>query len=431
MKSAAGVVIALLLLVGCGRSDGPSTAASAADPCAVALAPHRGSSTLDQDVVRLQDKARQARDRLGTLEHLGWTFVAKARTSFDPGFYKLAEQTALCMSAGAPSAAGALLLRGHVLQSMHRFREAEELARDLVARRGQASDHGLLGDALMEQGKLAEAVKAYQAMMDQRPSPEAYVRAAHVRWTTGDLAGAISLMRMAVGTSGFRDPEAIAWANTRLALYHLQADTRAEATRRVDIALAAQGDYAPALLAKGRLLFAEGVPARAITPLARAAQLNPLPEYQWALIEALRAAGRGEEAAAVEAQLIRRGPQNDRRTVSLYLASLPRDAPVAVQLAEQELEARRDVLTLDALAWALRAAGRIEEARAYSNQALSQGTSDARLLYHAGTIAAALGHGEEAVRRLAQARAIEHMLLPSERDDLARQWAPHLRRRHG
>lgn len=423
MKSAAAVAIALLLLTGCGRSDAPSPSASVTDPCAVALAAHRGSSALDQDIARLQEKARQARDRLVTLERLGWTFVAKARVSFDPGFYKLAEQTALCLSAGTPQSAEALLLRGHALQSMHRFLEAEALARDLVVRRGQASDHGLLGDALMEQGKLVQAVTAYQAMMDQRPSPEAYVRAAHVRWTTGDLAGAISLMGMAVGTSGFRDPEAVAWANTRLALYQLQAGKRDEATRRIDVALAAQGDYAPALLAKGRLHFAEETPARAVPLLTRAAQINPLPEYQWALIEALRVSGRSADADAVEAQLIRQGPLNDRRTFSLYLASLSRDAALAVQLAQQELEARRDVLTLDALAWALRAAGRVEEARAYSDQALSHGTSDARLLYHAGAIAAALGRTDEAVRRLAQARAIEQMLLPSERAALARQWA--------
>ena len=31
------------------------------------------------------------------VEKLGWSFVEKARESFDPGFYKLAEQCALCL----------------------------------------------------------------------------------------------------------------------------------------------------------------------------------------------------------------------------------------------------------------------------------------------------------------------------------------------
>lgn len=423
----AGALAAVLLLVGCGRADRAASSA-AADPCAVALAPHQGTTVLDHDIVRLQDKARQASDRLVPLERLGWTFVAKARVSFDPGFYKLAEQVALCMAAEQSSGAETLLLRGHVLHSMHRFREAEDLARDLVARRGRSFDHGLLGDALMEQGKLAEAVKAYQAMMDQRPSPEAYARAAHVRWTTGDLAGAIALMGMAVGTSGFRDPEAVAWANTRLALYELQAGHRDEASRRIDVALAAQADYAPALLARGRLLLAQGEAARAIDSLSRAAKLNPLAEYQWTFIEALRMGGQREEANGVEAQLVQQGPVNDRRTFALYLASVRRNPDIALRLAQEELEARRDVLTLDALAWALRAAGRLEEARAYSDRALSHGTVDARLLYHAGAISAALGRRDEAARLLARARAIEQMLLPSERAELARISHHHERR---
>jgi hypothetical protein len=54
--------------------------------------------------------------------------------------------------------------------------------------------------------------------------------------------------------------------NTRLALYQLQAGKRDEATRRIAIAIAAQGDYAPALLAKGRLHLARASPPRPSIP---------------------------------------------------------------------------------------------------------------------------------------------------------------------
>ena len=69
-----------------------------------------------------------------------------------------------------------MLLRGHVLQNLHRFKEAEPLARELVARRGSPFDHGLLGDLLMEQGKLDAAIQSYQAMVDLKPDPQAYAR---------------------------------------------------------------------------------------------------------------------------------------------------------------------------------------------------------------------------------------------------------------
>jgi tetratricopeptide (TPR) repeat protein len=427
-----GVLLYMSVGVGCGR-DTASTVASSApgettaavmvrtvDPCGIVLTPLTGESGLDNDVARLQQAVRQAKQPVPHLERLGWTFVAKARVSFDPGFYKLAEQVALCIASKAPSSPEALLLRGHVFHHLHRFRDAEELARQLVAQRGLSYDYGLLGDALMEQGKLTQAVAAYQEMMDQKPSPQAYSRAAHIRWLTGDLLGAIEMMQMATGAGGSRHDEAAAWAYVRLALYELQAGHLSEASGHVAAALARQSEYAPALLARGRLLLAQGKPTEAVAPLSRAAQLNPLPEYQWVLIEALRAAGRLEAAEVVEAQLMQRGAVDDGRTFALYLATVGRDLKTALRLAEAELNIRADVFTLDTLAWALRAVDRYQEARAFSARALAENTQDARLFYHAGVIAAAAGQREEAKRWVAKATVLQHTLLPSERAHLAK-----------
>ena len=251
---ALGIVLTWVLHAGC--SPGVPPAASIADPCAIALTPHEGSHHTDEKIIRLQHASRQAKQPEAYLEQLGWAFVAKARRSFDPGFYMLAEQAALCMVAKQPDSAEALLLRGHVLNQLHRFREAEALARQLVAQRGLSYDYGLLGDALTEQGHIDDAVVAYDHMLQQKPSPQGYIRAAHVRWITGDLTGATQLMQMA--TNGFRDPEASAWSHVRLALYELQAGHMQPATRRIAAILAAQPDYAPALAAHGRFLLAQG-----------------------------------------------------------------------------------------------------------------------------------------------------------------------------
>jgi hypothetical protein len=92
-----------------------------------------------------------------------------------------------------------------------------------------------------------------------------------------------------------------------------------------------------------------------------------------------------------------------------------------LRLAQEELKARADVFTLDALAWALQAAGRPQEVRTYSLRALSEGTQDARLFYHArGVIAALVDQKEEAARWFTQAAAIRQMLLPSEQEHLAK-----------
>jgi len=270
----------------------------------------------------------------------------------------------------------------------------------------------------MEQGKLAEAIVSYQRLMDQKPGPQAYSRAAHVRWLKGDLAGAIELMSMSAGTSGTWDREAAAWAHVRLASYELEADRPQTASRLIETALAFQPDYPPALLLRGRLLLTQGKHLEAVSPLRLAASLNPLPEHHWVLAEALKAAGREEEAARVEARLLQQGAKDDSRTFSLYLATTGKNLAVAVRLAEEELKVRSDVFTLDALAWAYRGAGRIQEAQVLSARALAEGTLDARLFYHAGVIAAKAGRNEEAEKRLESARVREQMLLPSERRHL-------------
>ena len=204
------------------------------------------------------------------------------------------------------------------------------MARELVKKRGLHFDYGVLGDALMEQGKLDEAVVAYQAMMDQKPSPQAYSRAAHMRWLKGDLLGAIELMSWAAGVSNPRDPESAAWTSVRLARYKWQAGDTKSALELIDEALALQPEYPPALLERGRVLLALDKTTEAIEVSKRAAVLNPLPEYQWTLSEALRAADRVGEAQAIEAQLRRRGAADESRTFSLYLATRGEDVPAAL-----------------------------------------------------------------------------------------------------
>ena len=291
----------------------------------------------------------------------------------------------------------------------------------LVARRTVVLDYGLLGDALMEQGRLAEAGAAYQKMLDLKPFYQSYVRAAHLRWLRGDLDGAIGALRLAIGSASPRDPESSAWAWTRLAAYELQGRRFASSLEAADEALRHQPDYAAALLARGRTLLAMNERAAAVEPLARAAARNPLPEYQWALADALRLAGRESEAARIEHGLTARGAALDPRTLALYLATRGIEPTRAVALAEDELHARADVFTLDAHAWALAASGRVGEARDLIGRALAEGTEDARLFLHAGAIHAAAGERREARTWLKKADRLRAMLLPSESAELTRQ----------
>ena len=252
-------------------------------------------------------------------------------------------------------------------------------------------------------------------MVDLRPDLQAYARIAHVRWLTGDRDGAIEMMQAAVSASSPRDADAAAWVNSRLAGLQLQSGDTEQAQQTCAAALALRPDYPPALLLRGKMALASDEAPNAFADLQRAARLNPLPEYQWVLAEALRAAGREAEAAAQEVFITQQGAAADPRTLSLYLATRGEDADLAVRLAEQELQERQDVFSHDTLAWALAAAGRIEEARPHLERALAEGTPDARLFFHAAVIEARAGQIEEAEHWFTCAAAMEDLLLPSER----------------
>ncbi|MCI0659844.1 MAG: tetratricopeptide repeat protein [Acidobacteria bacterium] len=411
------------LSAGChSNANGKAAELNSTDPCAIALAAqNQGESKgIDREIARIQQTARKASDPTPYLEQIAWKYVEKARLTYDPGYYKIAEQCAACIDSRKPQSTQAMLLRGHILHNLHRFKEAEEVSRTLVSRRGLAFDYGLLGDVLMEQGKLSEAIPAYQKMMDLKPGPQAYNRGAHLRWLKGDLDGSRFLLQMAAQAAGQGDPESAAWAYARLSLIELQAGSLKQAASSCEAALNLNQDNAPGLLACGRIKLAEKRESEAIALFQRAAKLNPLPEYLWMLADALRASKREAEAREVDEQIISRGESDDPRTLALFLATRGLDANKALKLAENEQKSRSDIYTFDAIAWALAAAGRFDEAHGMIERALAEGTKDARLFFHAAVIAAKSQRSSEAHRRARQAGALSQMLLPSEQEQLRR-----------
>jgi len=108
--------------------------ASAADHLAesIVLAPQGGKDPEDLEITRWQERARGAGAKAEGFERLGWAYIAKARRTLDAGYYKLVEKTADAMETRFGSSAESRLLRGHVLHNLHRFAEAEAVARALI-----------------------------------------------------------------------------------------------------------------------------------------------------------------------------------------------------------------------------------------------------------------------------------------------------------
>ncbi len=104
--------------------------------------------------------------------------------------------------------------------------------------------------------------------------------------------------------------------------------------------------------------------------------------------------------------MFRHGRSGDGRALSLYLSTHDRDPDEALALAEAESKIRRDLYSEDALAWALYRTGRLREAREASDKALSLGTRDARLYFHAGAIRLAAGERAEGLELLKRTLAL-------------------------
>ena len=211
------------------------------------------------------------------LERLGWLHIEAAQRVEDHERHHLAEQIALCLLERDDTNDGARLLHGHALHQMHRFAESEAVARRLVERRGLPWDHGLLGDTLLEQGDVAAAAASYQRMMDLRPGPEAYIRAAQVRWLTGDGPGAIEMMENAVRSMSPRRAVHLAWALTQLASYRFELGELSLAHTLATRALEVRSDDPDAHTLLARIALAEGDANKAVELARHAVQIETLP----------------------------------------------------------------------------------------------------------------------------------------------------------
>ena len=85
------------------------------------------------------------------------------------------------------------------------------------------------------------------------------------------------------------------------------------------------------------------------------------------------------------------------------MATRGESVETALTLGQAELEVRGDVFTHDALAWALAASSKLAEAGLEIDRALSEGTRDGRLFFHAAVIAHKTGKQEDAQRWAKQA----------------------------
>lgn len=347
-----------------------------------------------------------------TLTTLAGAYLARARETGDAAAYSRAEEALRQALALNPryERAGALL--GSVLIGRHAFADALAQADSVLAANPDTPQAlAAAGDAHLELGDLAAAESNYRRLLELAPGSPIYSRLSRLAWLQGRPDEAIDWMRRAADETVELDlgGAELAWYRFQLGeLYYNRGDLR-RAHRWYNESEQALPGYYLASAGLGKVAAARGDYDEAIARYEALVEQLPQPGFVAALGDYY--ALNGDTAAAQKQydtvvfihQLDEAQQVLYNRQMAIFFANHNTETGTALAYAEGELAARQDIYAYDTLAWALYRAGRLDEAAAASQRALTHGTPDALLYYHAGMIAAAQGDTAAAITQLQRA----------------------------
>jgi predicted Zn-dependent protease len=326
---------------------------------------------------------------------LASALIARARETSRPTYFDEAGEALKQALRIDPSNYPAQKLDVAVLLGKHEFAGALEKATALNKRvPDDVFVWGLLTDVYIALGNYAEAEKAAQWMLNLRPGNlPALIHASCLRELFGEIGGAIDAMNAAYAATPPTETEERAWMLSQVGHMEWTRGRLAEAGKDLEKALALFPDYPIALAHLAEVRTAEKRYSEAVSLLDRCYRSEPSPATLYALAEALEKAGRIAESQRAFADFERdararmNAADNSNRELVLFYAGHAAKPAEALRIAKMEAAKRRDVLTLDAYAWALQASGNNAEARKVIEGALEVGVQDPGILLHAAVIA--------------------------------------------
>jgi tetratricopeptide (TPR) repeat protein len=361
---------------------------------------------LDRTIAELEARLAQSPGQAAVAVRLAEALLRQSRVANNPGLAVRAEDALRAGLEAEPAHYEALRMMGTVLLSQHRFHDAIAFAER--AQRVEPRDTwnlGVIGDAYLELGDYDRAFDRFDQMMKLRPSAAAYARVSYSRELQGDLEGALRLMRMAVDATTAHDPESQAWHRAQAGDLLFQLGRLDAAEREYRHAAHHFPEHPFAVAGLARVQTARHDYRGALDLYSGLMQKSPLPDLAARIGELHAKLGHTAEAERYYA-LAENGWRADTPEPTLlarFLATHERKTSDALALAERAASARRDIFTMDALAWASLKAGRLDDAGRASAGALRTGTRDRVLLYHAAAIASAAGDRPRARQLVEQA----------------------------
>jgi tetratricopeptide (TPR) repeat protein len=316
-----------------------------------------------------------------------------------------------------------LALRARVQLASHQFSAARDGARRLVEMVPQkAVGYSILGDALLELGGYAEAAEAYQklAQLDEG-GIDSESRLARLSFIRGDLAASQDHFVSALAQAAKLSPAStslVAWCSVQLGQLYFGRGDWGNAGKQYDAALKAVPDYYAALDHLAELRAAQEKYPEAIQLYEKVIAFVPRPEFVQALGDVYVFMNKPQQAKPWHERAVgiylKSATTGDARffhhLAGFYCDSMEEPAE-ALKWARKDLEIRQSIFAHDALAWSLYRNGEFREAAEEMKKALSLGTRDAHLLFHASMIASAngnLGQGKEFLRLAAEVNPHYH-----------------------
>lgn len=308
------------------------------------------------------------------------------------------------------------------LFTQHRFVESMEIGKKMAARSAEDLQAAyLIVENQTELGDYADAEKTMQGTHPHLNDPFGMALRARLLEMNGQPEAALNQLERARDAAGenFDIPcENLAWFCMRVGDLQAALGRVQPAEQSYQEALTLFPNDQRTLTALTRLSAARGDWAATLSWGQKAANIVPTPEVVALLGDAYRAQGKTQEAEAQYALLETmhhldraQGGAYDRQR-ALYLADHDRGLDEALQLARKELTVRHDIYAYDTLAWVCCKKGLYDAAQKAIDVALARNRQDAKLLYHAGMIAAKRGDKPKAKQYLTQALAINAFFLP-------------------
>ena len=368
-----------------------STVAAAQGP----VEPRENPSPAQMKIAAAEKTIAGAADRFQSYNQLAGALVRRAEETGDPAFYSQAESALEKSFSLSPANLGGQKIRAAILLGQHRYEEALEQAKTVNALwPDDVLVYGYIADAQAALGRYSDSEEAVQWMLNLRPGNiPGMRRAAALRELFGDIDGAAEMLASELVQTAPDESADRASVLTRLAHLQLITGRLAEGERYLEQARAAFPTDLETMLELAELRRAQERAPEATRILNQLYLLSPTSDHAYRLAVALQREGQDRYAKATFGDFERKAraemdhPQNANLDLVFYYADVSNDPAEALRLAKGEITKRQDVYTRDAYAWALSANGQDEEAYREIQAALSLGLRDARVLFHAATIA--------------------------------------------